>query len=391
MTITWRNVAGPDFSSASNMMSKAGNAFESALTGLQGMAQDQTRMNISNQNQEIKQNTQAAIEQIAGIKNIDDYKNMDMNTLVSKYGTNINREEVFNAFESRDEEIYADQETAYKRMIATDMRTTGNEVSKYVSEGLTAGKTQEEMKAGLDILLADKPLEVRSAARNQFLENMEYENTLTPEGKLAYEAGMKSLEVKYQVEMENINDSIASQEAIIGRDPLKDTTDLRSEMSMAEYVNQHAPDKFWGAFSLPDFIGGAYEGSDITELTRKVTNDKDTLRKVRDQMVAAGIPTREANRYGAIPDDVFKHAIMTAHRNSDGELKLGSTNEFQKRIVDLATQYYAYGKDASIAKSNMRSLNSSRISLADKQSRESLALRKRVKNFKTAKNNLLGK
>lgn len=386
MAITWKTIAAPDFSSSSGMLARAGNAFESALQSVGGIVKQQEGIIAD----ERAQNTQQAIEQIAGIKNIEDYNNTSMNDLVMKFGTNINREEVFNAFESRDDEIYKEQGEAYNRLIQTDTRTTLNNLDAYISEGMTSGKTQEELKAGLDVLLADKPTEVRIAARNHFLDTMSFENDLTPEGKVMYEAGLKSLDSKYNVQMQNLDDQLMDQEAIVGMDPLKGTTELRSQMSLVDYINTHAPDTFWGSFSWPDFLGGAYEGQDITSLVNKVKSDKATVQEMQSQLIAAGIPEKEVKKYRTIPEDVFKHVVMTAIRTGDKELRLGSTSEFRKKIAETAATYYAYQKDAVVAKSNIRKLRSERVGLAERQAKDTVKLRNNVKNYRSAENKLLG-
>lgn len=386
MPITWKTVAAPDFSSASGMLARAGNAFENALQSVGGIVKQQEGIIAD----ERAQNTQQAIEQIAGLKNIEDYNNTTLDSLIGKYGSNINREEVFNAFEARDDQIYAEQGEAYNRMIQTDTRTTLNNVDAYISEGLMGKKTQEELKAGLDVLLADKPTEVRMAARNHFLDTMTFENDLTPEGKVMYEAGLKSLDAKYNVQMQNLDDQLVDQEAIVAMDPLKDTTELRSQMSLADYINTHAPDTFWGSFSWPDFLGGAYEGKDIDSLITTVKGDTDTVKTMQEQLIAAGMSPKEAKKYRTIPEDVFKHVVMSSIRTSDKEIRLGSTSEFRKKIADTAATYYAYQIDAAVANSNIRKLRSQRVGLAEQQAKDTIKLRKNVKDYRSAENKLLG-
>lgn len=386
MSITWKTVAAPDFSAASGMMARAGNAFESALQSVGNIAEQQENILAT----EKAQNTQAAIEKIAGIKNIDEYNNTTLDDLVAKFGTQINREEVFNAFESRDEEIYKEQDAAYNRMVQTDTRTTLNNLDAYISEGVSSGKTQEELKVGLDAILADKPTEVRMAARNHFLDTMTFENDLTPEGKVMYEAGLKSLDAKYNVQMQNLDDQLMDQEAIVSLDPLKGTTELRSQMSLADYINTYAPDTFWGSFSWPDFLGGAYEGKDIDSLITTVKGDTDTVKTMQEQLIAAGMSPKEAKKYRTIPEDVFKHVVMSSIRTGDKEIRLGSTSEFRKKIADTAATYYAYQKDAAVAKSNIRKLRSQRVGLAEQQAKDTIKLRKNVKDYRSARNKLLG-
>ncbi|ARM71101.1 hypothetical protein pVco7_gp112 [Vibrio phage pVco-7] len=378
MAITWRNVAAPDMSGASRALSAAGQSFDAAISNIVGLAQGQRQANIAQEEQRSALNTQEAREAIQNIKTIEQYQNTSFEDLVSKYGQEVDREDLFKAFDTRDEAIYADQAKQAERALQADMRSTSGMVDNYVSEGLLGGKSQEQLKAGLEALIRDKSPEVKAAARNQFLGQLEYANELTPEGNMMYNQAITAIDTAYQVQEQNLMDKLAEQQAIVDTDPLKASNDLRSEMSWTEYANKYAPDKF------EFFSYGDYTGEDIQEVVRDAAKDDDVIEAVRNRL---GLSKKQMAGY-TIPEDVFAHVIMTAPRTADNELRLG---DFEDRVVDIAAKYYAYGQDAQVAKKNIRSLRDTQIRLGEQKSKELLKARDRVKNYKVSKSNIIGK
>lgn len=377
MAITWRNIDAPDLRGVSSLMGQAGDAFSGALDSLSNLGNQQRNVNIAQQEQRTDENTQQALEAIKNIGTIEQYQNTSFPDLVAKYGNEINREELFKAFDARDEQIYEEKDFLAKRALNDDIRNTNTTVDSFISEGLLGGKTQEELKQGVEALIADKPTAVKAAAREAMLSQFEYSNQLTPEGQMLYDNAIKTVDSEYQVQESNLLDAAAEQQAIIDRDPLKGTTDLRSEMTWNEYVNKYAPDQF-------ELDWNKYEGDDIDDLVSEARKDKGLLNQVKRRI--AGTDANKLSGY-TIPEDVIAHVIMSARRTTDNKLLLG---DFEDRVVDTAAQYYAYSQDAMAAKKNLSTIRESQVRLGNEKSKSYLRVRDQIKNLKSSENNLKG-
>ena len=375
MAITWKNISGPDFTGAQQGLAAAGKGIASMFQGFGNMAEDQNQRQVDAENLEITQNTQQALESIKGLKSIEQYQNTSLDELVGKFGQKVNRAQVFNAFDSRDEDIYEEQDILQARALKNDINATNAEVETYLSQGLLGGKTQEELKDGLDAVLEGKPIQVRDAARKQFLAGLEYESKLTPEGQAVYDAGLQNISLKTDLELSTINENIAANEAIIAQNPKKNINDLDRELSLTDYVNKVAPDQF-------ELDWAKYEGDEIEELVTEARSDPDLLARVKQR-----IGGKDMKGY-TIPEDVLAHVIKTAPVTTDNKLRL---DNFEDEVVRIAAQYHAYGIQAGAAKAANQKLNATKTGIAQKQNSEVLALRKRVQNMKTARNNLTGR
>ncbi|AGI61806.1 hypothetical protein JA1_0054 [Vibrio phage JA-1] len=420
MAITWRNIDAPSFGGVQQGLADAGESFDRAFQGLTNIGSAQRTANIAEEDRITKEaqeaelklkqeeektiadNTQRALEAIRGIKTIEQYQNTSFDDLLLKYGDKVNRSELFKAFDYQDDLIYADKDKQLDRTIKleqrndmlarkaldNDIKSTATTVDAFISEGLLGGKSQEEIRQGVEALIQGKPIEVKSAIRTNAMNQLQYMNQLTPEGKVLFDTGIQGIESAFQVEQQNLLDSAAQQEAIIQKDPLKDTTNLRSQLTLSQYINKFAPDK--ASLSWPDFLGGEYEGEDITNKFDDLKNDKDVLKEVRNGLIALGIPEAEAKKYNRIPDDVVTHLVMSAPVTADGGIALGSTSQIKNKLKNTAIEYFAYGQDAKNAQENLKSIRQKQIELSNMKSKEVLRLRDAIKNQKTNENILKG-
>lgn len=277
MAITWKNMVAPDFTTTGQLLNSAGNSFESALKGLNDMVTDYQTMQQNSEKKVIDRNTQLAREAIANLKTIEDYQNTTFEDIIGKYGEMINRDEIFTAYDQRDEDIYKEQDALKERALKEDILQTTNTIDSMMAEMLANPKnTQEQVRQMVEAAINGKPTAVKSAVRKHMQEIFTYDLALTPEDKMIYDAHTAALDMTYQIKQQDLLDTVADNEAIIARDPLKDTTELRSQLSLADYVNQHAPDSF--EMSLPGFLGGKkYEGDDIIDLLDDTKNDERLL------------------------------------------------------------------------------------------------------------------
>ncbi|AJF40733.1 hypothetical protein AVV30_gp075 [Vibrio phage phi 1] len=420
MAITWRNIDAPSFGGVQQGLANAGESFDRAIQGLTNIGSAQRAVNIAEEDRITKEaeevelklkqeeektiadNTQRALEAIRGIKTIEQYQNTSFDDLLLKYGDKVNRSELFKAFDYQDDLIYADKDKQLDRTIKleqrndmlarkaldNDIKSTATTVDAFISEGLLGGKSQEEIRQGVEALIQGKPIEVKAAVRNNAMGQLQYMNQLTPEGKVLFDIGIQGIESAFQVEQQNLLDSAAQQEAIIQKDPLKDTTNLRSQLTLSQYIAKFAPERL--DLSAPDWWGGEYEGEDITNKFEDLKTDKGILKEVRKGLIALGIPESEAKKYNRIPDDVITHLVMSAPVTTDGGIALGSTSQIKNKLKNTAIEYFAYGQDAKNAQENLKSIRQKQIELSNMKSKEVLRLRDAIKNQRTNENILKG-
>lgn len=344
MAITWRNINAPDLRGVSAMTAQAGNAFSGALDSLGQIAEQQEGI-LAN---EKAANTQEALEAIQSIKDIETYNNTSMDQLIGKYGEQINRREVFNAFTGRDDQIWSEQDALQQRTDKELLREMSGTTDNYISEGKLGNKSEEQLKDGFEALIADKPAHIKAELRNQFMKQLEWENTLTPEGQRLYDIQTKKLQNEFDLVDRNTSEMIQQQQAIIAKDPMKRISEIDAELSIADYVNKYAPDEF-------ELDWNKYEGDDIEELLTEARSDRDLLNKINAQL-----PKGEKMSY--IPEQVFEYVIKTAVRTTDNKLRLGN---FEDNVFRTALEFNAYHKDAKTAQANIRKLERQRTNAAN--------------------------
>lgn len=113
MAITWRNIGSADFGTSVSAFNAAGNSFDKAISGLQGVAQEQRDMNIFGEQKERSENTQAAIEALkAAAPDMESYKALEFDKTVNPFGKNIDRAAVFKYYEQLDDDLMKNQRDA---------------------------------------------------------------------------------------------------------------------------------------------------------------------------------------------------------------------------------------------------------------------------------------
>lgn len=339
MAITWRNIDAPDFSQASNMLARAGNAFQGALASVGDITEQQEDILAS----EKAANTQQALEAIQSIKDIDTYNNTSMEDLIGKFGSQVNRKEVFNAFTGRDEQIWSEQDALQQRTDKQTLREMAGITDNYISEGKLGGKSEEQIKDGFEALIANKPAHIKAQLRTQFSDQLKWENTLTPEAQRLYDIQAKKLQAEYDLIDRNTTEMIQEQQAIIGQNPMAKISAVDAELSIAEYVNKYAPDQF-------ELDWNSYEGDDIVDAISDVKS-KDVL-NILNSRLGKGQP-----KFTSIPEQAIEFAIKTAIRTTDNKLRLG---DFEDNVVNAALEFRAYENNSAAAKANIRKLERQR-------------------------------
>lgn len=363
--ITWRNIAAPDFGAASTMAARAGDAFQGALQAVSGIAQQQENILES----EKAANTQEALEAIQSIKDIDTYNKTSMEQLIGKYGSAINRKEVFNAFTGRDEQIWSEQDALQLRSDKNLLRESTGIIDNYISEAKLGNKPEEAIKDGFEALIGDYPAHIKAELRNKFTEQLNWENTLTPEGQRQYDIQAKKLQREFELIDKNTSEMIQEQQAIIGSNPMSKVSAIDAELSIAEYINKYAPDQF-------ELDWSAYEGDDIVDAIADVKSN-DVL-KTLNARLPKGQP-----KFTSIPEQAIEFAIKTAIRTTDNKLRLGG---FEDSVINAALDFRAYDNNARAAKENIRKLERQRTTAANTLYSGLEDVRKSVE----ARKNLLG-
>lgn len=131
MPITWRNIEAPDFRGAQAGIESASRMIGGALGSLGQLANQQRQLNIA-EAQGLQQmaaedqqrtkdiDTQAALDQIASITNMDVYKDTDLRDIIGK-NINANRKEVRDAFLAQERRIRDRQELTPDQRLEWDL------------------------------------------------------------------------------------------------------------------------------------------------------------------------------------------------------------------------------------------------------------------------------
>lgn len=343
MAITWKTINAPDFGVASDIALRAGNAFQGALNTLTNIGKQQEQF-LKDEKEAIKaENTQEALEAIQNIKDIETYNNTSMEDLVGKYGGLVNRREVFNAFTNRDDQIWNEQDILNQRKDKALLREASSIVDNYISEAKLGNKPEEAIKNGFEVLISNYPAHVKADLRNQFTKQLEWENTLTPEGQRLYDIQAKRLQNEFDLIDKNTIEQIQEQQAIIAQNPMSKINSIDAQLSIADYINKYAPDQF-------ELDWNSYEGDDIVDAISDVKS-KDVLKQL-NRRLPKGEP-----KFSSIPDQAIEFAIKTAVRTTDGKLRL---NDFEDKVINAALEFRAYENNARAASENIRKLERQR-------------------------------
>lgn len=174
MTITWKNIEAPDFRGAQFGLSEASRLIGGAIDTVGALANQQRQFNINEEQQQASivgelqrigkdVDTQAALDQIAGITDMGKYRDTELSNIIAKNARG-DRKEIRDAFLAQEKRIRNMQELTPDQRMEWDLaqKFINTDASNQI-EQLNQMKAQAFDRFGVDETLVPSQ-EVRSLA-----------------------------------------------------------------------------------------------------------------------------------------------------------------------------------------------------------------------------------
>ena len=109
MAITWKNIAGPNFGAANQLLSNASSQVGQGLQDITNVAKDVSDEQIRQYDKQADINT---VDILSGINNLDaeGVKNFDISSAESNFGSQFNTDEIYDALNNRGDELRAESQ-----------------------------------------------------------------------------------------------------------------------------------------------------------------------------------------------------------------------------------------------------------------------------------------